>query len=129
MYAYWVDGGTPGQKIYKSLSENTSYRFRVENDGHIEIFRFYFNGDSSPFKYSPTMNFNTGFPIGNSERYNNCDSLWTHMYDLSYQIADGSWSSSWGNWACWGNTSNGWYLHKDSDSELHVTNNSSGKLC
>jgi hypothetical protein len=74
------------------------------------------------------MNFNTGSPVTNSERYNSCDSLWAHMYDLSHMTSDGSWSASYGDLKCWADTSSTWYLHKDSNSELHV-NQTSGGIC
>lgn len=55
VYAYWNNNGSPGQQIYKSLSEDTYYTFTVENVGHIGIWRYYFDSESSPFAYSPTM--------------------------------------------------------------------------
>lgn len=128
VFAFWINRGTPGQRAYKSLSENTNYLFRVENVGHIEIFRFYLDGESSPFAYSPTMKFDTAWPAPNSEHYNTCDSLWTHMYGLSYFTGSGSWSSSYNDLECWYNTSK-WYLYKNSNSELHVYSSSSGALC
>ncbi len=129
VYAFWVNGGTPGHFTYTSVSEDTNRTFTVENVGHIEIFRFYFDGESSPFAYSPKMTFDFASPLTNSEHYNTCDSLWTHMYGLNYFQNDGTWSSSYGDLECAGNSAEGWYLHKDSNSELHVTQDSSGKLC
>jgi len=77
------------------------------------------------------MNFDTGTPLSNSERYNYCDSLYTHIYNLAYLTGSGSWSSDWGNWYCANNTSmrNKYYLHKNSDSDLDVTSSSSGSIC
>jgi hypothetical protein len=131
VFAEWVNRGVDsGPKFYTgySLSTDNNYRFFVENVGHVEIFRFLVDGESSPFKYSPTMNFNTGAMVTNSEHYNTCDSLYTHMYDLAYMVSNGSWSSSYGNLQCSYNNSS-WYLHKNSNSELHVNQSSSGALC
>jgi len=53
VYAEWVNRGVDsGPKFYTgySLSTDTSYRFFVENVGHIQIFRFLVDGQSSPFK-------------------------------------------------------------------------------
>jgi hypothetical protein len=132
VFAEWVNrGADSGPKFYTgySLSTNTDTTFIVENVGHIGIFRFYVDGQSSAFNFSPTMNFNSGLLITNSEHYNTCDSLWTHMYNINYFDANGNWSSSYGNLQCRKNTSTGWYLHKDSNSELHVNQTSSGALC
>ncbi len=128
VYAYWVNKGTPGQHIYKSLSEDTNRTFTVENAGHIEIWRFYFDSESSPFAYSPTMIFNSSTALANSEHYNTCDSLWTHMYGLNYFSSGGVWRS-WGDLECSYNDSTGWYLYKNSNTELHVYSSSNGKLC
>lgn len=41
------------------------------------------------------MPFNWGTPHAQSEHYNQCDSLYTHMYDLSYEINNTpDWSGS-----------------------------------
>jgi hypothetical protein len=122
VFAEWDNNGTINDKQYKLLKYDMSYGFAVDNVGHIKIFRFFFNGESSPFKYSPTMTFNTGQPIGNSERNNWCQSLWAHMYNLSDQTSDGSWET-WDNWNWCLNSSarNKHYIHKDSATELHVT--------
>jgi hypothetical protein len=122
VFAEWDNRGTPGAKNYKLVNYATDYGFTVDNVGHIEIFRFHFNGESSPFKYSPTMNFNTGQPIGNSERHNWCQSLWAHMSNLSDQISDHSWETwdDW-NWCLNSSARNKHYIHKDSATELHVT--------
>ncbi len=122
MFAEWDNNGIINDKQYKLLSYSTDYRFTSDNVGHVEIFRFYFNGESSPFAYSPKMLFDTGQPIGNSERNNWCQSMWAHMHNLSDQKSDGTWET-WDNWAwCFNNTArNPYYIHKDSDTELHVT--------
>lgn len=131
VFAEWENGyGNYGSKNYKLVNYGTDYGFTIDNVGHVEIFRFYFDTETSPFQYSPTMAFDTGQPIGNSERNNWCQSMWAHMYNLSNQGSDGSWGT-WYGWAWCYNTSarNPYYVHKDSDSELHITNNSSGALC
>jgi len=128
VYAYWVNKGTAGQKVYKSLSEDTNKTFTVENVGHVEIWRFYFDSESSPFAYSPTMIFDSSTALANSEHYNTCDSLWTHMYGLNYFSVGGVWRS-WGDLECGGNNSTGWYLYRNSNTELHVYSSSSGSLC
>ncbi len=128
VYAYWVNSGTPGQVIYKSLSEGSNRTFTVENVGHVEIWRYYFDSESSPFAYSPTMIFNSSTISTNSEHYNVCDSLWTHMYGLNYFSSGGDWRT-WGDLECNYNDSTGFYLHKVSNSEIYVNQTSSGKLC
>lgn len=133
-FAEWDNAGTPGSKNYKLVSYNTDYGFTIENYGGVKIFRFYFDGETSPFAYSPTMSFNTGEPLGNSERRNWCQSLYAHMYnlsDLTNSIVNGGSWETWDNWTGCTNTTvrNPYYMHKDSDTELHVTSNSSGKLC
>lgn len=130
VYAYWFNRGVPGDSIYESLGDNTNRAFTVQNVGGNDIFQFIFDGDSSPFAYSPTMSFNTATPLANSERYNYCDSLYAHIYNLDYLTSSG-WSGDWGNWACWTNTSvrNPYYLHQNSDSDMGVTSSSSGSIC
>jgi hypothetical protein len=130
VFAEWNDRGTVGSFNYKLVNYGTNYGFTVDNVGHIEIFRFYFDGESSPFQYSPTMNFDTGEPLGNSERRNWCQSLYAHMYNLNDMTPSGSWET-WDNWAGCKNTTsrNPYYMHKDSDTELHVTSSSSGAFC
>ncbi len=126
-YAYWDNNGATGHKKWNSLSESTDYAFAIENTGHVGIFGFFLN--ASKFAASTTMTFNAGYPLSNSERYDSCDSLWTHEYLLSYLKSDNSWSTNWGNWICWNNTSNNYYLHKNSYSDLTVTQTSSGSIC
>lgn len=132
VYAEWVIGGTDsGPQYYTgySLATDSNYTFKVENVGHIYIWQFYVDSQTSPFTYSPTTNQSLGWPVTNSEHYNSCDSLWTHMDILEYFDSSGNWSSSYGDLECWLNTSAGWYLYKNSNSELHVYSSSSGALC
>jgi hypothetical protein len=131
VYAEWVNRGVDsGPQYYTgySLSTDTDYRFFAENVGHIDIFRFYVDGESSPFNYSPTMNFNTGEVLTNSEHYNTCDSLYTHMYALGHMRSDGSWHD-YDNLACYYNNSGGnWLFEKNSNTELHV-DQTTGSAC
>jgi len=130
VYAYWVNGGSPGQFSYKFVQEGTNDNFRVENNGDIGIWAYYFDGESPPFTYSPIMTFNKGLPLANSEHYNTCDSLWTHMYGLNYRNVLGDWSSSYGDLECNENTASpDWFLYKNSNSEMHVYSSPSGTLC
>lgn len=129
VFAFWINDGVSGKKIWSSLTTDTDRTFTVENVSQVRIFRFYFDGESSPFAFSPTMDFNYGLLAPNSEHYNTCDSLWAHMNGLNYFDASGNWSVSYGNLECWYNSSTGWYLYKNSDSELHVYSSSSGTLC
>jgi hypothetical protein len=130
VYADWFNRGVRGDKIYLSLSDNTNRAFTVQNIGHKEIFQFIFDAESSPFAYSPTMTFNIGIPVANSERYNFCDSLYAHIYHLVY-LTNSGWSTNWGDWQCFADTSvrNPYYLHKISDSNMDVTSSSSGSIC
>jgi hypothetical protein len=130
VFAEWNDRGTPNGYNYKLVPYDTDQWFKVVNPpGGNPIFQYWFGDDSSPFKYSPTMNFGTGQVLGNSERRNWCQSLFTHMYDLNDYTSSG-WET-WDGWAgCTNTTSrNPFYMHKDSDTELHVTSSSSGALC
>jgi hypothetical protein len=114
-----------------SLNTDTNYHFSVVNVGGVDIWRFYVDGQSSPFNYSPTMPFNYNWSVTNSERHNSCDSLWTHMFGLQYYAAGtGSWTP-FSDMNCWANSSgnNPYYLHEISNSELEVTTTSSGSLC
>jgi hypothetical protein len=80
VYAEWLNRGAdslPQPFTLQVLNENSYQGFYVDNVGHIDIFRFYVGG--LRFDYSPTMIFNTGYTITNSEHYNQCDSLWTDM--------------------------------------------------
>src|SRR6266567_5157476 len=131
VYAEWINRDTDSRpRFYSgySLKLDTNYTFLVENVGHINIFRFKVDGQSSPFDYSPTMNFNTGTVITNSEHYNTCDSLYTHMYALSHMRSDTSWHD-YDNLACLLNNSGGnWLFNKISNTELKVDPNT-GSTC
>lgn len=124
VYAEWLNRGVDsGPQFYTgySLNYDTNYNFKVQNDGHLEIFRFYVDGQTTPLNYSPTMDFNLGAILTNSEHYNTCDSLWTHMYDLSYFNSAGNWVSGYGNlqeYSC--NSGGNWLLSIRSNSELYV---------
>src|SRR6266487_3699459 len=92
-------GSTRGPQVSTStspLSEDTNRTFTVENAGHIEIWRFYFDSESSPFAYSPTMIFNSSTALSTSQLRTPCNSLWTHMYCLNY-ISSGAVWPSWGD--------------------------------
>jgi hypothetical protein len=111
-----------------TLSYDTDTWFRIDNVGGNEIFRYVIDGQSSPIGYSPTMNFNVGWPLTNSERYNTCDSLYTHQYDLSEDVSGGS-DPVWQDYStleCFANTSSDWYMHINSDTNLDVTQTASG---
>lgn len=132
VYAEWEINGTTEPPYYdpnsngQNLATDSNHRFRVENVGNNGIFRFIFDGDPSPFAYGPTLPFQYGTPHGQSEHYNQCDSLYTHMYDLSYAINETpDWSSSYNDLECYGDTSTTWYFHKNSDSDFDVTQTSS----
>lgn len=131
VFAEWQNGsGNHGYYNYKLVSYDTNYKFWAVNlPGGNPIFQFWFDGDTSPFHYSPTMNFGTAQPLGNSERHNWCQSLYAHFYNLNDYTSSG-WET-WDNWnACLNSTArNPYYMHRDSDTEFHVTNDSSGKLC
>jgi hypothetical protein len=127
---YEVQGTTQAPSAWPSypLSYNTSVNFRIENVGDRGIFRYVVGNEGSPIAYSPTMGFNEGWPVTNSEHYNNCDTLWTDMSGLEDQIsvAPESWES-YVSLNCWADTSvNDWYLHEVSSDEIQVNANSSG---
>jgi hypothetical protein len=101
----------------------------VNLPGGNPIFQFWFDGDASPFYYSASMAFGTSPPLGNSERHNWCQSLWTHFSSLNDYTTNG-----WETWDGWNFCANGtarnpFYLHRDSDTEFHVTQTSSGAMC
>jgi hypothetical protein len=123
VYAEWINRGadsSPQPFGLQVLNENSYSGFFVDNVGHVDIFRFYV-GDLR-FNYSPTMTFNTGYTVTNSEHYNQCDSLWTEMNNLEYQYADGTWSSSYNDLVCYSDDSvNAWLLNDEiSNSEVQV---------
>lgn len=126
VYAEWVNRGVDsGPQFYTgySLNYNTNYTFKVQNIGHISIWRFYIDGQGSPFNYSPTMNFQQGTALTNSERRNTCDSMFTHMYNLQYYSALKAFHpySSLSEYAC--TATDGWKLNILSNTELYVDQN------
>jgi hypothetical protein len=131
VYAEWVNRGVDsGPQFYTgySLNYNTDYTFKVQNIGHQYIFRYYIDGQGTPFNYSPTMNFQQGYALSNSERHNNCgDSMWTHQYSLQYFSSSGSWNnySSLAEYYC--NATNGWEFNRISNTEDYV--DQSGGTC
>jgi hypothetical protein len=135
VYAEWVNRSVdsdPQLDTSDSLSYNTDYRFWVFNVGHMGVFRFKFNLASSPFNYSPSMNFDLATILTNSEHHNSCDSMWTHMYGLEYFDSGGSWNSGYGDLECFYNNSiNAWLFNKISNTELKVDQNVgiSGSSC
>lgn len=115
------------------LSYNTDVRFRIENVGTQNIWRFVIDGQSSPIGYSPALAYSTGFEITNSEHDNSCDSMWTHMWDLSFSLPEGNWNSGYQDLeqecnSGWDTDGNGWVFDKFSNSELQV-NQTSGSVC
>jgi hypothetical protein len=128
---YEMDGHTANaQSLSYSLTDNTDVRFRIENIGLQYIWRYVVDGQSTPIGYSPTMNFNYGTPHTNSEHYNNCDSMWTHMWNLSYSNnVPPNWSSSFSNLQCYLDDSiNDWLFDKISNQEEQV-NETNGVTC
>ena len=126
VYAEWVNDGVDSGVLHYtgySLSYDTNYTFKVQNVGQIYIWRFYVDGQSSPFNYSPTMSFQQGYVIGNSERHNNCDSMWTHQYRLQYYSSAGDWNdwSSDSEKTC--TATDGWEFNDVSDTEFYVDQN------
>lgn len=102
------------------LNNGTHYRFRIENVGNIGIFRYYFEGQNTPIGYSPTMSFNSGYAVTNSEHYNTCDTLYTDMTGLQDMISNDTWFS-YSKIARWCNSTTDWYLHDDtSSSDIYV---------
>lgn len=129
---YMVGGMTQPPSFWPSftLNYNSNVRFRIENLGNQGIFRYVIDGQSSPIAYSPTMAFNTGFAVTNSEHYNSCDTLWTNMSSLQHQYAINPAWSDWANITCWySNSVNDWYLHALSSTEVQVDQNASGGIC
>ena len=127
VYAEWVNRGVDsGPQFYTgySLNHNSYSSFSVFNSGHQGIFRFKVDNQSSPFSYSPTMNFNLGPIITNSEHDNSCDSLWTDMFSLSYFNSSGNWIAGYGNLECfYDNSVNDWLFNVIDNSELKVDEN------
>jgi hypothetical protein len=110
-----------------TLHYDSNVRFRIENLSNQGVFRYVIDGQSSPIAYSPTMNFNQGFAVTNSEHYNSCDTMWTDMFSLQHQYAINPGWSDWANITCWADTSqNDWYVHAVSSTEVQVNQNSGG---
>lgn len=124
-YAEWINRGADSfiQATGQILSTNSYLTFKVENVGNAGIWRFYLDNQSSPFNYSPTMNFNNGLPATNSEHDSTCDSLWSHMYGLQDQPNIGHWQN-YTNLQCYIDTSvNQWYFDRISNNEEYVSLN------
>jgi hypothetical protein len=124
VFAYWDNNGSEPSSptFHGTLNYDTDKLFWTVNPpGGNPIFQFWFDNDSSPFEYSPTMTFGTAMPMGNSERHNWCQSLYAHLYNLNDYTSSG-WET-WDNWVGCFNTSarNPYYMHKNSDTEFHVT--------
>jgi hypothetical protein len=127
VYAEWINNGVD------SYPQNSSYvpttdafvHLRVENVGNKDIWRFVIGGQSQPFNYSPTMVFNTGWVLTNSEHWNSCDSLYASFRSLDYSGSLGTWTTSYQNYKCYIDTSTDWYFHKNSNSSSDVTTDSS----
>jgi hypothetical protein len=129
---YMVGGMTQPPSFWPSFSldYNSNVRFRIENLGNQGVFRYVIDGQSAPIAYSPTMTFDTGFTVANSEHYNSCDTLWTDMFSLQHQTAINPAWSDWANIACWFSSSvNDWYLHKITSTEVQVDQNASNPIC
>jgi|SRR5580658_144360 hypothetical protein len=122
LYAEWVNDGVDSTAQYDgSIDTNTNYVFDVENEGGVGVWRFKFDG-GNPFNYSPTMNFNYGTAITNSEHFESCDSLWAHFYNLKDEGSIDNWDSAYFDYECWSNNSiNDWYFNRSSNSESYVT--------
>lgn len=122
LYAEWVSDGTDSLPQFNgTINSNTNYQFVVKNVGDVGIWRFVFSNDSSPFDYSPTMNFNTGQAVTNSEHHNNCDTMWAHFYNLEDAPNTDSWTN-YGDYECLSDNSiNGWYFNRTSNNEGYVT--------
>lgn len=97
------------------------------NDGGEGIWRFYVDGESTPFDYSPTMIFNLGWIATNSERYNTCDSLWANIFNLNFYTFT-NWTSSYDDLECFYTSAPDWYFNKISNSQNEVTQ-SPGVTC
>ncbi|HEV2371852.1 MAG TPA: hypothetical protein VGS19_06755 [Streptosporangiaceae bacterium] len=128
LYAEWVDNGQDSlQQWAGTIGAGANWHFEVENAHGIGIWRFYFDGATSPFNYSPTMRFNQGWALTNSERRNTCDTLWTHFYGLQDQTSLTHWQP-WAQLVCFADTAPGWNMAQVSNSELYVQN-SGGHVC
>ncbi len=119
---YMVASATQKPTFFGSmypLNFDVYYRFKIENVNDIGIFRYYFEGQTTPLGYSPTMSFNDGYALANSEHRNTCDTLYTDLTGLQDMISNGTWSN-YSLIGCWYNTSNDWYIHLNSNSGITV---------
>ncbi|HEV2377524.1 MAG TPA: hypothetical protein VGS19_35830 [Streptosporangiaceae bacterium] len=127
LYAEWVKDGVDSLPQWAgTIGAGANWHFEVDNAHGIGIWRFYFDGGTSPFKYSPTMPFNSGWPVANSEHYNTCDTLWTHFYGLQDATSLGHYRP-WISLQCWADTAPGWNIQPVSSSEMYVQ--TSGHVC
>jgi hypothetical protein len=126
-YGDWeINGQTAAPTLSgQLLGEDSDHDFRIENASDAKIWRFYTGSESSPFAFSPTMNFNDGTPFTNSEHYQNCDSLDGGMSNLSFAFTIENWTSGYDNLKCAFDNSSTWFFHKDSNSALNVNQTSS----
>ncbi|HEV2372741.1 MAG TPA: hypothetical protein VGS19_11280 [Streptosporangiaceae bacterium] len=128
LYAEWVDNGQDSlQQWAGTIGAGADWHFEVDNAHGIGIFRFHFDGATRPFNYSPTMRFNQGWALTNSERRNTCDTLWTHFSSLQDQTSLTHWQP-WAQLVCFADTAPGWNMAEISNSELFVQN-SGGHVC
>jgi hypothetical protein len=131
-YAEWVNRGVNSDAQFYpgyTLTPGNNTVFTVVNTGGIGIFRFYVDSQSSPFYYSATLNFNSGWIATNSERYNNCDSVFTQMSGLNYySLVSSTWFSNYLDLECYNTSAPGWYFDKISNSEEQV-NDHTGVTC
>jgi len=131
---WYIDGQPSAVHTFNyDLTYDTDVRFRIENLGTQNIFRFVIAGQSSPIGYSAALPFGSGFEMTNSEHYNSCDSMWTHMQDLAYELPVGVWNSGYQNLehecaAPFNTKGDGWLFDKSSNSELYVSQ-TSGTSC
>lgn len=126
VYSEWVNRGADSDaNIYTgySLTQGNNYHFEVTNVNNIDIWRYYVGGQSTAFDYSPTMNFNYGIAVTNSERNAECDSMEAHFYNLKYAFSNSDWAT-YENLKCYLNNTTDWYYHKLSNSEERVNQTS-----
>jgi len=127
VYAEWVNDGVDSgpQETSYDPTTNANVHVRVENVGDRDIWRFVVANQGSPFNYSPTMDFNSGYTITNSEHYINCDTLYASFQNLDYSDSPGNWTSSYEDYQCYFDDSDDWYFHLNSNSSSDVTQTSS----
>jgi hypothetical protein len=131
VYAEWINNGKDSGPQYDTadspLGNNAYDQFSVFNVGHIGVFRFKFK-TNNPFNYSPTMTFNLGPVLTNSEHYNSCDSMWTDMASLQYFSTAGNWNYYY-DFECKVDSSvNDWLFNRISNMEMKV-DETSGITC